>query len=56
MDRKEQKQAYCKSWDRKNRCKTRWTERSRNRRTARVGVEGIGVKIDGEKGVEVGVL
>ena len=56
MDRKEWKQACCKSWDRMNKCKSRWTERSRSRRTVRVGIERISVKVDGQKGVEVGVL
>ena len=56
MDRKKQKQAYCKSWDRKNKCKSRWTERSRNSRTVRIGIERIGVKVDGQQGEEVGVL
>ena len=56
MDRKKQKQAYCKSWDRKNKCRSRWTERSRSRRTVRVVIERISVKVDGQKEVEVGVL
>ena len=56
MDRKEKKQAYCKCWDRKNKCKSRWTESSRSRRTVSVGIERISVKVDGQKGVEVGVL
>ena len=56
MDRKKQKQAYCKSCDRKNWCKSRWRANSRSRRTVRVGIERIGVKVDGEQGVEVGVL
>ena len=31
-------------------------ERSRSRRTVRVGIERIGVKVDGQKVVEVGVM
>ena len=56
MDRKEQKQEYCRTQDRNNKCKSRWTERSRSRPTVRVETERISVKVDGQKEVEVGVL
>ena len=58
MDREKQKQAYCKSWDRKNKCKSidGQKERSRSRRTVRVGIERISVKVDGQKEVEAGVV
>ena len=55
MDIKKQKQAYCKSWDRKNKCKSRWTKRSRSMRTVRVVKERISAKVDGQKEVKVGV-
>ena len=50
--------AYCRTQDRKNKCKSRWTERSRSRRTVRVEIERISVKVqmDRKKGVEVGLL
>ena len=31
-------------------------ERSRSRSTVRIGIERIGVKVDGQQGEEVGVL
>ena len=48
--------AYCRNQDRKNKCKSRWTERSRNRRTVGLRIERTKVKVDGQREVEVGVL
>ena len=46
MDRKEQKQAYWKSWDRMNKCKSRWTERRRSRRTVRVEIGKVDTEVE----------
>ena len=46
MDRKKQKQPYCKNWHRKNRCKSRWTARRRSRRTVRVWIGKVGTEVN----------